>query len=87
VSGHPGVPQMRPMRPRPRIDTRWQEHAACVDANPNIFFDPDRYTEALAVCARCPVQARLPCRELGRGQADGVWGGRIHQKYKGKASA
>jgi hypothetical protein len=81
MSGHPGVPQMRP---RPRYDTHWQEHAACVDANPNIFFDPDRYNEALAVCATCPVQA--PCRELGRGQADGVWGNRIHQKYKGRAS-
>ncbi len=73
------------MRPKRRRDTTWQEHAACVDANPAIFFDPDRYADALLVCRECPVQA--PCRELGRGQADGVWGNRIHQRYKGKATA
>ncbi len=82
MSGHKGIPQMRPKR---RHDTGWQEHAACVDANPRIFFEPARFSEALAVCAGCPVQA--PCRELGRGQAEGVWGNRIHQRYKRKASA
>jgi hypothetical protein len=63
----------------------WQELAACVDANPNIFFDPARYRDALAVCKECPVQK--PCHELGRGQADGVWGGRVHQKYQGRSTA
>lgn len=64
--------------PRSRGDDRWQMHAACVDANPSIFFDPDRYTDALAVCAQCPVKD--PCRELGQEQpAGGVWGGLVHQ--------
>jgi len=72
MSAHAGVPQIRS---RPRHDTSWQEHARCVDANPAVFFDPARYTEALAVCAECPVQA--PCRELGRGAGGGVWGGRV----------
>jgi len=81
MTAFPGVPQIRS---RPRHDTTWQEHARCVDANPRIFFDPARYGEALAVCAGCPVQA--PCRELGRGQADGVWGGRVHQRYNGRQS-
>lgn len=68
----PGVAQFRP---RPTIDSRWMEHAACVDENPEIFFDPDRYGEALQVCRGCPV--REPCRELGKGNGEGVWGGYV----------
>ena len=32
-----------------------------------------RYTEALKLCARCPVAE--PCREYGQDMAYGVWGG------------
>lgn len=68
----PGVAQFRP---RPHAYVGWMEHAACVDENPEIFFDPDRYGEALQVCRRCPVRAQ--CRELGKGQGEGVWGGYV----------
>lgn len=74
MTAYPGVAQIRK---RPHRDARWQDHAACVDANPRIFFDPDRYADALLVCRECPVKA--PCRELGRG-VEGVWGGRIHRR-------
>lgn len=77
MTAYPGVAQIRP---RPHVDSRWQEHAVCTDVNPNIFFDPNRYDDALAVCKGCPV--KKPCAQLGRGQADGVWGGKIHQRYK-----
>lgn len=75
MAAKPGVPQAshRPGRVRPNLS--WQEHAACVDSNPEIFFDPDRYEEALQVCRRCPV--RVQCRELGKGQGEGVWGGYV----------
>lgn len=68
----PGVPQFRS---RPAIDTRWQDHAACIDSNPEIFFDPERFGQALQVCRPCPV--REQCRELGKGQGEGVWGGYV----------
>jgi hypothetical protein len=75
-----GIPNHSHKTRRVRANLDWQEHAACVDFNPAIFFNPDRYTEALSVCAACPVQA--PCRELGRGQGDGVWGGKVHQQRR-----
>lgn len=54
----------------------WQKDARCVDAyDPEIFFDPHRYGEALAFCKECPVV--LACRAFGKGQGPGVWGGRV----------
>ncbi len=58
--------------------------AACVDADPLLFFAPEvetlparkaREAEARAICARCP--ARLPCLEwaMAAGVKDGIFGG------------
>ena len=85
MSAQAGRPQRPHFNTHRRTNTGWQELAACVDANPNIFFDSDRYDDALAICKGCPVQK--PCHEYGRGQADGVWGGKVHQKYKGRSTA
>jgi hypothetical protein len=78
MPAYPGVAQMRKHK---RRNLSWQEKAACLDANPKIFFDPDRYGEALSFCARCPEDAKKACRELGKG-TEGVWGGRVHMARK-----
>jgi hypothetical protein len=72
----PGVAQLKKASHR---DTTWQEKANCKDANANVFFDPNRYTEALIVCGPCKVKEQ--CRE-SRGGADGVWGGRVYDGRK-----
>jgi WhiB family transcriptional regulator, redox-sensing transcriptional regulator len=63
---------------------RDSERAACRDADPDLFFGPDRepagerrrrVAKARAICASCPVWAR--CREAARANEErwGVWGG------------
>ena len=77
MSARKGVPQFRPTR---LLDeTPWQHLANCRDANPRIFFDPDRYAEALLVCADCPV--KNPCLGSQRG-AEGVWAGQVFKGVK-----
>lgn len=64
------------IRSRLRGDVDWLHYAACLDTNPTIFHDPDRYKDALSVCAGCPVQH--PCAQLRRPGDTGVWGGKAH---------
>ena len=63
---------------------RWQDRAACQDADPELFFYPDgergldreqRQQAATAICMGCVVRA--PCRAYALGVAEpyGVWGG------------
>lgn len=55
------------------------QDAACVSADPELFFPQDRLDpqirDAKRICARCPAAAR--CREysLSTGQEFGIWGG------------
>jgi WhiB family transcriptional regulator, redox-sensing transcriptional regulator len=58
----------------------WRRQAACLQADPSLFTDPRPGTEdtrrALAICARCPVQAACLTDAL-RSPADadvGIWG-------------
>ena len=58
----------------------WRDEAACRDADPELFFPPERGGEAQAgkakaICAGCPV--RTPCLEYAvrHGERFGVWGG------------
>jgi WhiB family redox-sensing transcriptional regulator len=55
----------------------WIEVAACVAAEPEVFFTtgPESDAEAKRYCARCPV--REECRDyaLTAGEELGVWGG------------
>lgn len=52
----------------------WRTRAACRGHDTNIFFDPTRTHEALALCDGCPVQR--PCRTEGAAE-EGIWGGVI----------
>jgi WhiB family redox-sensing transcriptional regulator len=62
----------------------WQQGGACTDADPTLFFHPQgergparrhRDSQAVAVCARCPVL--VTCREhaMSAREPYGVWGG------------
>lgn len=55
----------------------WVEKAACRGMPTEVFFPEEatHATTALArsICAGCPVQ--FECREFGRNQHGGVWGG------------
>ncbi len=60
-----------------RIRYDWQEHAACKEADPDLFF-PERGSpgdSAKRVCVNCSV--RLECLEyaLANSERYGVWGG------------
>jgi hypothetical protein len=48
------------------------ELAACLHADPELFFDGDRTCEAIRVCMGCPVWAE--CTLANVGEQWGVWG-------------
>jgi hypothetical protein len=59
----------------------WQQHAACLDADPELFTsnmearEPDPV--AVAICAFCPV--RVSCENFARDHGLwGTWGGTSH---------
>ncbi|WLQ38903.1 WhiB family transcriptional regulator [Streptomyces laculatispora] len=60
----------------------WREHAACRDADPDLFFPIGTTGPALvqaedakAVCHGCPVREVCLQWALENGQDSGVWGG------------
>lgn len=54
----------------------WQERARCRDTDTEVFFDPERYPEAFAVCGGCEVSSE--CYNFAsKHDAVGVWGGRL----------
>lgn len=54
--------------------------AACADMDTSDFFPKRGHSLELAfhACARCPVRAE--CKELGRKEHGGIWGGEYHGK-------
>lgn len=61
---------------------RWQDNAACLDEDPELFFpigntgpSVDQIEQAKAVCRRCPVRSTCLDRALSTGEDAGVWGG------------
>ncbi|MFF7339979.1 WhiB family transcriptional regulator [Streptomyces sp. NPDC008163] len=60
----------------------WRMHAACRDADPDLFFPIGstgpalvQVEEAKAVCRHCPVQQECLRWALENNQDAGVWGG------------
>lgn len=62
----------------------WQYSGACRDADAALFFHPEgergparrkRATQAVAVCARCPVIERCRQHAFSVREPFGVWGG------------
>ena len=50
-------------------------HKAACRKDPELWFAEDDISKARAkaMCSTCPLQA--PCKELGQGNTDGIWGG------------
>lgn len=78
-----------PRNPRPEIDTRWQEFAACITAPPDLFY-PDLPTGDLwltppvrayvrevtaAYCIGCPVRLACLTHALTFPETEGIWAG------------
>ncbi len=64
------------------IHASWRDHAACRDADPDLFFPvgttgPAQHhlDEAKRICRACPAQTQCLAWALDRGVTDGVWGG------------
>jgi WhiB family transcriptional regulator, redox-sensing transcriptional regulator len=64
------------------VHVNWREDIACRDADPDLFFPIGttgaalgQMKEAKRICRACPVQIQCLAWALGKGVADGVWGG------------
>ena len=60
----------------------WREHAACRDADPELFFPVSdmgpgarQVTQAKAVCAGCPVRTRCLDYAMDNALDHGIFGG------------
>jgi WhiB family transcriptional regulator, redox-sensing transcriptional regulator len=60
----------------------WRDDAACLHADPDLFFPVgtagpalDQIDEAKRVCRACPVRKRCLAWALDLGAVSGIWGG------------
>jgi WhiB family transcriptional regulator, redox-sensing transcriptional regulator len=55
----------------------WQDHAACADADAELFFSSDEESqrEALAHCDACPVRTACLEHAVETREQYGIWGG------------
>jgi WhiB family redox-sensing transcriptional regulator len=65
----------------------WRDLAACRDADPELFFDPERAAEAARSCAGCPVREACLDWALRHCQDFGVWGGVTEEKRRAARAA
>ena len=69
-------------------DLSWQNHAACRDADPELFFPepgPDMHrkiAEAKALCAACPVRVDCLGYALRGRERFGIWGGQADRSRR-----
>lgn len=63
----------------PMFDERppWQDLAACLGCDPELFFPPPKTiaTQAKAVCQGCEVRAECLAYAIETHQKHGIWGG------------
>lgn len=76
-----------PWHTAPAERTSWRDHAACRDADPELFFPVaaigpglHQIEKAKRICQACPVRA--PCLNwaLDHGQGAGIWGGKTEEE-------
>lgn len=65
----------------------WREEAACRGMDTSLWFAETASAQAAAksICAGCPVNAE--CREFGKFEPSGIWGGlgvRERQRYRAR---
>lgn len=63
----------------------WHHTAACLTADPAIFFSESASDTAKArsYCNGCPVRGE--CEAEGLSMSHGVWGGRVRHRVRGVA--
>jgi WhiB family redox-sensing transcriptional regulator len=73
--------------PRDAIPAPWVADAACVDADPAVFFlgHGQPATEAKAICAGCPVRGACLDYALEGHERYGVWGGLSERERRAEA--
>jgi WhiB family transcriptional regulator, redox-sensing transcriptional regulator len=71
------------------VHTGWRHGAACLDADPELFFPigtasaaARQAQEAKRICRACPAQAPCLAWALENGVTDGVWGGRTAEERR-----
>jgi WhiB family transcriptional regulator, redox-sensing transcriptional regulator len=64
------------------MDANWRDDAACLHADPELFFPVsmtgpalDQVDEAKRICRTCPVCERCLAWALNVGDVSGIWGG------------
>lgn len=73
-----GRPQPARRTVRPRVDVQWQQQAACVGTDPEVFFPGEKVRITVGVrriCEGCDVRAACLEYALAQGEWFGVWGG------------
>lgn len=87
----PYVPAQRSYT-RPTVD--WRDHAACRDADPELFFPVGtagpallQVQQAKAICARCQVREACLDWAISNGQESGVWGGTSEEERRALRAA
>lgn len=75
------------MNPHDLIPTPWMADAACVDADPDLFFaDHGRpATEAKQICGGCPVRVECLDFALAGRERFGIWGGLTEKQRRVEA--
>lgn len=68
------------------VTISWRLHAACIGADPEIFFPTvgKSVKPAKNICARCPVTEQCLTAAVTRRERFGVWGGQSEQDRKRK---
>ncbi len=67
----------------------WRDHAACLDADSDLFFPVGttgpalrQIDEAKAICRRCLVRSPCLAWALDQGAISGVWGGTTEEERR-----
>lgn len=78
---------LTPVRRTGILHQDWRDQAACIGADPALFFPAEGETaaEARAICARCPVVKECLDYALSRPEKYGVWAGLAERERYGKA--
>ena len=63
--------------------SHWQDRAACVGHDPDIFSEKIHAEQAARICAGCPVT--VACREASFGMTIGTWAGVWRESKAGES--
>lgn len=69
--------------------TNWRDDAACLDADPDLFFPIGtagpglrQIDEAKRICMACPVRKQCLAWALNLAAASGIWGGTTEEERR-----